>query len=61
MLKVPEGYKKIFEDLINEEIFTVDKFIQTCKDYKEEKVRADEIAEAWEYRKFLNDLIEKVI
>ena len=61
MLKVPEGYKKIFEDLINEEIFTVDRFIQTCKDYKEEKIRTDEIAEAWEYRKFLNDLTEKVI
>ena len=61
MLKVPEGYKKIFEDLINEEIFTVDRFIQTCKEYKEETKRANEIAEAWEYRKFLNDLMEKVI
>ena len=60
MSKVPEGYKKIFNDLINEEIFTVDKYIQTCKDYKEEIKRADEIAEAWEYRKFLNDLLEEV-
>lgn len=61
MLKVPEGYKKIFEDLINEEIFTVDRFIQVCKEYKEEIKRADEIAEAWEYRKFLNDLLKGVI
>ena len=61
MPKVPEGYKKIFEDLINEEIFTIDRFIQTCKDYKEEIKRADEIAEAWEYRKFLNNLLEEVV
>ena len=57
--KVPEGYKHIFNDLINEEIFTVDKFIQTCKDYKEEIKRADEIAEALIYKEFLNDLIKR--
>lgn len=60
MLKVPERYKTIFNDLINEEIFTVDKFIQTCKDYREEIKRADEIAEAYEYRKFLNNLLKEV-
>ena len=60
MSKVPEGYKTIFSDLINEEIFTVDKYIQTCKDYKEEIKRADEIAEAREYRKFLNNLLKEV-
>ena len=57
--KVPEGYKKIFNDLINEEIFTVDKYIQTCKDYKEETKRADEIAEALMYKEFLIDLIKE--
>ena len=57
--KVPEGYKKIFNDLINEEIFTVDKYIQTCKDYKEETKRADEIAEALKYKEFLSDLIKE--
>lgn len=57
--KVPEGYKHIFNDLINNEILTVDKFVQTCKDYKEEKTRADEIAEALMYKEFLNNLIKE--
>ena len=61
MPKVPEGYKQIFHNLISEEIFTINKYIQTCKDYKEETKRADEIAEAWEYRKFLNNLLKEVI
>ena len=58
MLKVPEGYKKIFEDLINEEIIKSEYCINF---YHTLKSRNNEISEAEEYINFLNDLKEKVI